>query len=360
MHYAPEALIASAIEAAGSNDFGGDSFREGLSLYCESLEREAQLNALGQIAVPLAITGALTNRLRVTDWIKLHPEILSETNRSAVHCCWAVSCGHHAAFHLLATNARHRPLYRWEASDSIPPPTLDTISADPRIETTRDQMAMIDHINPRFAIVQSEEASGPTECITVTGQDFRSHVWEAMANVATYGRWLADADHSSAYAYHKRALQTLQSGGVRRRWSLKAPSHVLQLQVLTSVYPDARLILLHRDPVVLAASVCSLIATLTGTFSDADHRHAIASHWTDILVRCTDSIEVFRRAHPDRQIVDVRYVDLVRDPIATMRAIYAAFGDSLEGQPVEAMRAHLAARPKNKFGAHLYAPEISA
>jgi len=179
-------------------------------------------------------------------------------------------------------------------------------------------------------------------------------VWEALTNVPTYGAWLHATDHRSAYEYHRTVLQVLQSGGVRGRWSLKSPHHVLHLDALTAVYPDARIVVMHRDPVVLSASVCSLITTLTGTFSDADHRAYIAEHWTDMLARSVDSLNGFRDANPDVQIVDVKYAELVGDPLATMERVYGAFGDELTGPARRAMQAHVDSRPKGRFGSHRY------
>jgi hypothetical protein len=258
--------------------------------------------------------------------------------------------------YLLEKDERHRPLLRWEAGDSVPPPRLETRGTDPRIAASRAAAAMLDQINPRVRVVQSEEPDGPTECIAVLNQDFKSLTWEAMANVPAYGRWLHATDHRSAYDYHRRVLQVLQSGGVRGRWSLKSPHHALHLDALTAVYPDARLVLMHRDPVILCASVCSLITTLTKTFSDADHRRYIAEHWTDMLARSIAKVDAFRAAHPDRRIVDVHYADLVRDPMATMRRVYAAFGDELDGQALRAMAEHVESHPKGQFGRHAYDP----
>ncbi len=268
----PEALIAAAIDQTGLNDFGGDSFREGLEVFCAAASSEAQLNAFGRMAVPGAILGALSNRLRIVDWVKRHPEVSEERIEAPFIVVGIFRAGTTFLSYLLEKDARHRPLFRWEAGNSIPPPRPETIATDPRIEATRAIMAMMEQVNPRMQVVQSEEPDGPTECISVMNQDFKSLTWEAMVNVPTYADWLYAADHRTAYDYHRTVLQVLQSGGVRgERWSLKCPYHAMHLDALTAVYPDARLVLLHRDPVVLAASVCSLITTLTKTFSDADH-----------------------------------------------------------------------------------------
>jgi hypothetical protein len=353
----PDALIAAACEQTGLSDFGGDSFREGLAVFCDSASNEAQLSPTGAGIIPAAIVGALANRLKVTDWVKRHPGVLDERIEAPLVVIGMFRAGTTLLTYLLEKDERHRPLFRWEAGDSVPPPTPETLATDPRIDATRASMAFMDQINPRMRVVQSEEPDGPTECISVLNQDFKSLTWEAMANVPTYGKWLHGTDHRSAYDYHKRVLQLLQSGGVRReRWSLKSPHHALHLDALTAVYPDARMVLMHRDPVVLATSVCSLITTLTKTFSDADHKAFIAAHWTDMLARSIDSVNAFRDANPDKKIVDVHYAELAGDPIATMRRVYGEFGEALEGQALQAMTAHIESRPKGRFGRHGYSP----
>jgi hypothetical protein len=352
----PDALSATAREQTGLHDFGGDSFREGLEVFCESASSEAHLNQIGAAVLPSAILACLRNRLRVVDWVKRHPEVSDESIEAPFVVIGMFRAGTTFLSYLLEKDARHRPLLRWEAGDSVPPPRLETRGTDPRIAASRAAAAMLDQINPRVRVVQSEEPDGPTECIAVLNQDFKSLTWEAMANVPAYGRWLHATDHRSAYDYHRRVLQVLQSGGVRGRWSLKSPHHALHLDALTAVYPDARLVLMHRDPVILCASVCSLITTLTKTFSDADHRRYIAEHWTDMLARSIAKVDAFRAAHPDRRIVDVHYADLVRDPMATMRRVYAAFGDELDGQALRAMAEHVESHPKGQFGRHAYDP----
>ncbi|MBS0577913.1 MAG: sulfotransferase [Proteobacteria bacterium] len=354
MQIKPEEMMAAACAQTGLTDFGGETFREGLDVFCDSASNEAQLNAVGAMAAPGLVLGSLVNRLKVTEYLKRHPEVAHERIEAPLVVVGMFRAGTTFLTYLLEKDPRHRPLLRWEAGDSVPPPTLETRASDPRIAASRMAMAMLDEINPRVRMVQSEEPDGPTECIAVLNQEFKSLVWEALANVPSYGRWLQATDHASAYAWHKRVLQVLQSGGVRGRWSLKSPHHALHLGPLTATYPDARLVLMHRDPTVLCASVCSLITTLTGTFSDADHQRYIAEHWTEMLERSVAAVEAFRAANPRVQIVDVQYADLVRDPIATMRRVYAAFDEELQGPALAAMTAHVQSHPKGRFGQHRY------
>lgn len=353
MEMNPDAFIAAAVAQTGLDDFGSDSFREGLDIYCASAQDEAKLNDVGTMAVPGAITSALANRLRVVAHTKQHPEVADEQIEAPWIVIGMFRAGTTLMSYLFEKDERSRPLLRWEANNSAPPSAGDHRN-DPRVEAERASSAMLDMINPRIKVVQGEEPDGPTECISVLNQDFKSLTWEALSNVPSYGAWLRETDHCSAYDYHHTVLQVLQSGGVRGRWSLKSPHHAMRLEALHAVYPDARLVLMHRDPVVLCASVCSLITTLTGTFSSADHSAYIAEHWTQMLADSIAGVDTFRAVHPDVVIHDVQYADLVQDTIGTMARVYAAFGDPLEGQARQAMTAHVASRPQGKFGQHSY------
>jgi hypothetical protein len=112
-------------------------------------------------------------------------------------------------------------------------------------------------------------------------------------------------------------------------------------------------VLLHRDPTVLCASACSLISTLTGTFSDADHTAYIADHWTQMLTESIDRVEAFRLTHPGK-IVDVQYADLVGDPLGTVETLYAACDREFDDRAQAAVSASIDANPKVRFGTHGY------
>ena len=350
----PDEAIAEARELTGLEYFGSESFREGLSVYCESVNTEAQLNELGEAAIRGNVVANLANRLRVIDWAQRHPDVHDERIDAPLIVIGMFRAGTTFLSCLLEQDSRNRALLRWEAGDSVPPPTPDDFRSGPRVEAARFGNDMLEQINPRMRAIHHEEPDGPTECIAVMSQDFKSLSWEAISNVPAYGRWLLEVDQHSAYEYHRLALQVLQNGGVRGRWTLKSPHHALNLEALTAVYPDARLVLLHRDPLVLCASVCSLITTLSGTFTDADHRAYITDHWVTMLEESVYRIDRFRAAHPEHSIVDIRYHDLVRDPVGAVEAIYTATDGALDAPARAALTGYVAAHPKDHLGVHGY------
>jgi Sulfotransferase family len=350
----PDDVLAEACNKTGFDDFGPDDFRKGLVVLCKSINGEARLNELGEAAVRETVVNSLANRLRIVDWIRRHPEIARERIEAPVVVIGMFRAGTTFLSQLLDQDPYNRALLRWEASDSAPPPSPANLRSGPRVDAARLSNDMLEDLNPRMKAIHHEDADGPTECIAVMSQDFKSLSWEAITNVPSYSRWLLATDQGSAYEYHHSTLQVLQSGGVRGRWTLKSPHHAIALDALTAVYPDVRLVLLHRDPVVLCASVCSLITTLSGTFSDADHTAYVAEHWPAMLEESVKRIDTFRAAHPEHVIVDVQYADLVRDPIRTVEDLYAACGEELDTGARGAMAAYVNAHPKTEFGTHGY------
>jgi hypothetical protein len=350
----PDDLVAAAREQTGLTDLGADGYREGLERYCAAVTEEAQLNELGANAVPGNIVSSLANRLKVVDYARRHPDVADEQIVAPIVVVGMFRAGTTLFSYLLDRDPANRSLLGWESRDSVPPPRPGEHRSGPRLEAVRAGQALLEQIEPRFKVVQHEEPDGPTECISVMSQDFKSLSWEAIANVPSYGEWLLAIDQRSAYEYHRIVLQVLQHGGVRGRWSLKSPHHAIALEHLTAVYPDARLVLLHRDPVVLCASVCSLITTLSGIFSDADHRAYIAEKWTDLLEQCVTRVDAFRAANPAHPIVDVLYADLVREPVAAVRRVYEDFGWELSPEAAAGMADHVRAHPQGEFGVHRY------
>jgi hypothetical protein len=351
----PQQLLEQAVAETGFDDYGPDGFRDGLEAYCHSAATEAQLNELGEMAVGAFVTEMLRRRLKLINWANTHPQVREERIDAPIIVVGLFRAGTTLLSYLLDQDHANRSLLNWEAADNVPPPTPQTWRSGERVDAARAVAEMTAQMNPDIDKVHHEEADGPTECITVMAQDWKSLMWETLANVPSYGEWLLSADHHSAYEHHKLALQILQSEGVSGHWALKSPHHAIALDELSDTYPDATFVMLHRDPVVVAASSCSLIRTLSKNFTDADHRAYIARHWSNILEACIDRVEDFRIRHPAHRFVDVPYLQLMTDPLASMRAIYEGAGRELTPEAAAAMAGYVDAHPKGKFGRHSYA-----
>jgi Sulfotransferase family len=351
-----DALEASAATTTGRSDFGTPSYRDGLEMLVRSLNEEAQLSEIGYAALEAQIVGMLANRLRVVAWRRDHPEVADQRVTAPLVVIGLPRTGTTLLSALLGCDTGRRPLMRWESSDCIPPPETATFTTDPRIEATRAGMQMLDALNPDFKAIHYDPADGPTECVTLLAQHFVSTLWETLANVPAYGEWLLAVDETDAYSYHHDVLQVLQSRAPGR-WSLKSPHHGLAVKELRAQYPDARVVVTHRDPVTVVASVCSLIQSLSGTFSDADHTAYIASHWPNVADEIVTRIAEFRDGNGDDGFFDVQYPDLMADPIAVVRDIYEWEGTEFTPAAEKAMREYMADHAQDKFGRHTYSLE---
>ena len=105
-----------------------------------------------------------------------------------------------------------------------------------------------------FAGAHHIDVDEPEEDLGLLRHTFVSWSNTNVYQVPEYGRWLAAADARPAYGYHRRAIQhftwqrRLKNPGPYAQWLLKAPVHLMELEALIDVYPDACFIQTHRDP----------------------------------------------------------------------------------------------------------------
>jgi len=68
-------LLARARAATALEDFGEDSFREGLERLVSSADAQARLSERGKLAFDVQLVDLLSWRLQIEHWYRLHPEI---------------------------------------------------------------------------------------------------------------------------------------------------------------------------------------------------------------------------------------------------------------------------------------------
>jgi hypothetical protein len=351
---AVDRMLEEVAADTGLDDYGDPSFRDGLEQVWASGTTQAGLSELGRGVLVGQCRGNLANRLRVTDWHHRHPEAASEEAiEQPIFIVGLSRTGTTALSHLLACDPANRSLLGWEAGTSVPAPERETYADDPRFVAAREADGMLGLLNPGFKAIHHDPADRPVECAVLLAQHFVSASLSTCFNVPDYDDWMLATDAHAAYAYHRQVLQVLQSA-YPGQWQLKSPVHSLHIDALAATYPDARFVVTHRDPVKAVASVLSLVESLTGTFSDADHHEYIAEHWPMLVQEMCDRLLDFRDANPHAVFHDMPYEQLVRDPVGAVRAMYGTFGRDWSPEAEQAMRSEIAKRPQGVYGTHTY------
>jgi hypothetical protein len=321
----------AAVAQTGLDDFGDDSYCEGLEILLSSLRDEARLNARGEAFIHQRIVGYLGQRLQVEDWYRRHPEIDDEPIETPLIGLGLPRTGSTALSMLLAQDPDVRYLRRWESSQPCPPPST-VQGVDPRIPPDKGEM-----LGTRYHV--PGDTHGPMECHELMALSFASHLFQSFAQVPTYSAWLIEkADLRSTLEYQRRVMKLLQWGEPTKPWRLKCPSHVLWLDQLDAVFPDANYVMTHRDPADVILSVAELYADIIGSFTDDIDRPYIGGlnveHWSLGMNRAM----TFRSGDAGSRFYDIDFRAIQDDPIGEVTGLYAWLDEPVGGQFQDQMR----------------------
>lgn len=351
-----DSLVAAARAATGLDDFGDDGWQEPFAVLTDALAREAKLNTVGRLLTRAELVRVLANRLRLVDLWKREPEILAGQVRAPIFIVGTARSGTSILHEVLAQDPRLRSPATWEIFYSVPPPEAATCATDARIAGTDHEVKLWHEVAPEYLTMHANAAVHPQECIFLMAHELASEHFSGVHDVPSYALWLATHDLTPSFRFHRRMLQTLQWRHPGERWLLKAPSHLTVLPALFAVYPDARVVFTHRDPAKTVPSTASLMATLRRMRRDHVDANAIAKLLVRGVAMGLEKMMAERAsgATPDGQFVDLRYADLMRDPLAAVRAVYDRLDMTLPDDIADLMRAYLAAKPRGKHGEHRY------
>ena len=106
---------------------------------------------------------------------------------------------------------------------------------------------------------------------------------------------------------------------------LKSPPHTARVRWLLEHFPDARFLHLSRDPMKLFPSTVRLWKSLCDVQSLQGYRERyewIEEEVLGNLVHMYDAYERDRQSVPEGRLVELRYEDLVADPVGRLRDAY--------------------------------------
>jgi hypothetical protein len=356
-------LLAEARQKTGLTEFGDEGFRTPLRELLASLA-DARLNAVGTAVLRSSIRRSLTQRLLSEDWLARHPEIADERIEGPIVVVGMMRSGTTLIQRLLSRDPRFYCSFGWEIAEPAPRPGTSWDGPDPRISDGEARARQMREFAPELYAIHPSDALEADEEIVFLADAFLSHIPEASCDVPAYRSWIDSQDFTPAYQYLRRMLALLQwqkrqRGEHRERWVLKTPAHLGYLDTLCSVFPDARVIYMHRSPLETVPSGASLNYTLWKMYADEVDPIEVGRQWLERMAWSTRRSLAVRDRMPDaaERFNDVWYRDAVSDPLAQVERIYHAVGFELTPEAQSAMESWLAADTRGERPAHRYSAE---
>jgi len=348
-----EQLIALARRRTGLTEFGETAFLDSLQKLLRACYEDANLSLIGRVATRWDVVRFLSNLLRLFDEEQRAPEILARPVDRPIFISGLPRAGTTFLHSLLAEDPANLVPRVWQLIQPYPPRNAGS-GSDRRARRVGRQLRLFGLLAPDFRRMHPIDAGSPQECSEITAHVFASLRFDTTYRIPSYRHWLDETGHLGAYRFHKRFLQHLQhqtrAGG---RWVLKCPDHVFALDAIRAVYPDARLVFVHRDPLAVLLSVARLTETLRRPFTRSTDKAEIGRQDSDRWLAATElmiaTAQEQRFAEP---IFHVQYLDLVRDPVGTVAAVYGHFGETLHPDAAARIGRLVEAKPNGGYGAH--------
>lgn len=346
-------LVAVAQRRTGLTDFGDTPFEAPLRRLLRACHEEANLSLVGRIATRWDMVRFLSNLLRLADEEKRSPEILAQQIARPVFISGLPRSGTTFLHSLLAEDPANLVPRVWQLIHPYPPGTSGS-RPDRRARRVARQLRLFGLLAPNFRRMHPIDAASPQECSEITAHVFASLRFDTTYRVPSYRHWLDEAGHLDAYRFHKRFLQHLQhqaAGG--GGWVLKCPDHVFALEAIRAVYPAARLVFVHRDPLAVLLSVARLTETLRRPFTRGIDKTEIGRQDSDRWLAATElMIAAAQEQSFAEPIFHVHYLDLVADPVGTVAALYRHFGVTLHPGAAARIGRLVEAKPNGGYGTH--------
>jgi hypothetical protein len=184
--------------------------------------------------------------------------------------------------------------------------------------------------------------------------DFSNYNTEWVARAPVWRDHYLSQDQTPHYAYMKQVLQILQWYRPRDRWVLKSPQHLEQIGPLMTTFPDATIVVTHRDPVAVVQSTATMMCYSARTLYRSPEPEWYRDYWTDRIGRLLDAALRDRHLLPPERTVDVFFHDYMADEMGTLQRVYDAAGIEMTDAARAQIAQYQAAHPRGKEGRIVY------
>lgn len=351
-----DAVCAAAVTRAGLDDFGPDDFRDRLGVQLAEMDADEERTGLGRMLFFADCVRSAANRLLIHDLLGRHPEIGDIEIARPVIVVGLPRSGTTNLVNLLAADSRFRSMPLWESYEPVPNPNerAGADGVDPRWARTQKAWEAMQAGAPLVAAMHPMEPDHVHEENELMAPDFSNYNIEWVARAPQWRDHYLAHDQTPHYAYMKQVLQILQWYRPRDRWVLKSPQHLQQLGPLVETFPDATIVVTHRDPVAVVQSTATMVCYGARTSYRTTRPEWYRDYWTDRIGRLLDASLRDRHLLPEDRTVDVFFDEYMADEQGTLQRVYDAAGIELTDRARAEIEAYQAAHPRGKEGTVVY------
>ncbi|RNL79686.1 sulfotransferase family protein [Nocardioides marmorisolisilvae] len=343
-------LHALASEQTGLSDFGARDYSARLEVLLAALREVDDLTPGGLLNLHSQVLQMLKNRLRLVDLLARNPEIAASELVPPLVIAGLPRTGTTHLHNLLSAAPTYRSLPYWESVEPFPAPE-EGADIEPRRERTGQATWFADEAMPYFKRMHEMTTDHVHEEIQLLANDFSTMFFETIAEVPAWRDHYLASDQTPHYAHLRlqlKALQHLRGGGPR--WLLKSPQHLEQLPVLNAVFPDATVVITHRDPVAVTVSMATMVAYTARMHRTPVPVERIGAYWADRIELMLGSLVRDRDVLDPERSVDIRFADFMADDLATARSVVELSGEPVTAEAEAAMQAYLDGHQRDRHG----------
>jgi hypothetical protein len=257
---------------------------------------------------------------------------------------------------LIAADSRLRSMPLWEGQEPVANPRekAGADGVDPRYARSARAWAGMQATAPLVAAMHPMDPAHIHEEIELQLPDVASYNQEWVARAPRWRDHYLAHDQTPHYAYMKRVLQILQWTRPRERFVLKSPQHLEQLGPLLATFPDATVVVTHRDPVAVIQSTITMLTYGARNSYRTPRPEWYRDYWSDRIRRLLEASVRDRGRLPSGRTVDVLFHEFMADELGTVARIYEAAGLPLTPAARAEIEAHRRAHPRGKQGQVVY------
>lgn len=353
INWSVEGVLDAARQKTGLSEFNADAqYEERLALILQSMDEDEDLSDYGRLNNFNMLVRYAVTRLRTEDVIAKNPLILEQEIREPIIIAGLPRSGTTHMLNLISVDERLRHLPYWESLEPVPllGEECEDRTQDPRRTRCAEALVLQDAIMPYFKNMHEMTADHTHEEVELICSDYSSILFENYAIVPRLRDYYLSHKQTPHYAYMKRVLQVLQWYYPKKRWVLKSPQHMEQLDALVATFPDAYYVLPHRDPLAIVISLATMLS-YTGRLSRSRIRPEVfTEYWCDRLKRMLHTMVKQIPLLPKERIIDIVFDDFIADDLAAMERIYAHAHHPMDTKTRDAMRNYIQTHPRGRLG----------